>query len=70
MMRMRIYTEAGVKVKKQEIMKYRQKSNDRLNRRQLLKYGLYGGLVSSLSGGFRLGGCSKFGFGEKSINRP
>lgn len=46
-------------------MKRRKKTNTGLSRRELLRYGLYGGLAGSLSGSFWLSGCSKFGFGKK-----
>lgn len=46
-------------------MKHKQEPHSGLNRREFLRYGLYGGLAGSLSGSFWLGGCSKSGFGEK-----
>jgi arylsulfatase A-like enzyme len=46
-------------------MARKQNLHNALTRRELLKYGLYGGLAASLSGTLPLGGCSKRGRGNR-----
>ncbi len=46
-------------------MARKQKSVSDLSRREILKYGLYGGLAAGLAGSLRLGGCGKKRQGER-----